>query len=94
MSTPPKNIEDLLQSDLRKQIFDSIAMQAGRFSIINICEELDRKGIKASRNMVQQFLQALLIRGFVRSYKHQDGQKAGRPDLQFEVIRDSQQIRA
>lgn len=88
MNAYPKNIEDLLQSNLRKQIFETIALQTQRFSIINICEELDRKGVKASRNMVQQFLQALLLRGIVRTHKHQEGQKAGRPDLLFELNRD------
>lgn len=87
MNAYPKNIEDLLQSDLRKQIFDTIASQAGRFSIINICEELDRRGVKASRNMVQQFLQALLLRGFIRSLKHHEEGHKGRPDLMFEVIK-------
>lgn len=87
MNAYPKNIEDLLQSDLRRQIFDTIASHAGRFSIINICEELERRGVKASRNMVQQFLQALLIRGYINAHKHKEKGKAGRSDLQFELIK-------
>lgn len=90
MNAQTSNIEDLLQSHLRRQIFEIVALQADRFSIHNICEELDRRGIKASRNMVQQFLQALLLRGFVRTHKPQDGRKAGRPDLMFEVIQNPQ----
>jgi len=85
MKSYPKNIEDLLQSDLRKKIFKEITLQSGRFSIMDLSVVLNEKGIKVSRNTLQQFLQSLLIRGFLRTYNQRDTQGRGRSRLCLEI---------
>ena len=86
MKSYPKNIEDLLQSDLRKQVFDEISMISGRFSIEELSNDLAKKGIKASRNTIQQFLQCLLVRGVLRAYNDQHTHRRGRPRIHLEMI--------
>lgn len=86
MKSYPKNIEDLLQSDLRKQVFNEITMISGRFSIEDLSTDLEKKGIKASRNTVQQFLQCLLLRGFLRAHNDQHTHRRGRPRILLEMI--------
>lgn len=74
----PKQIEDLLASELRRKIYEAIVKQEEPFTQGEILEKLRSEGIQVSLNMLQQFIQALVVRRFLITLKYRTEKKMGR----------------
>lgn len=61
-------IKDLLGSDLRKQIYETILLRSGEFSVRDLVDDLNKKGIITTQNTTQQFLQALVRRKILHTH--------------------------
>lgn len=82
----PKKIEDLLGSDQRRSIYDTIVHFEGPFSQTQLWEKLKADNVKVSANTFQQFIQALVFRKFLIATKQTLVEKRpGRHPMNYHV---------
>ena len=82
----PKKIEDLLGSDQRRAMYDTIVNCDAPFSQTQLWEKLKTDNVKVSANMFQQFIQALVVRKFLIATKQYVAEKRpGRHPMNYQV---------
>ena len=85
----PSNLLDLLNSDVRIRIFESIRIQRETFCAQDIVNELAKNGVTVRRSIVQNFLHVLQVRNYLTGFEYRQTHRRGRLGMRYQLKKAS-----
>ena len=85
MSKLPPEIQELISTPIREQIFKIINTQKDGFTFLDIHQALEKKRVDVSMTSVQNFIKSLSYRGYLKESPLKESKTAGRSTIHFKI---------
>lgn len=89
MENYPEDLRDLLQTEFRIRIYETIMAQTGQFTSKEMVKILEQEGLTVSDRFVREFLKDLYQKKYLVASFYREHERRGAFEKRYEVARKS-----